>query len=93
MQAKAHNLQTTSNIKNRKKKTTEAGALWLAPRLMIPNRLPFWHFLPVQICAVIRSLGHLFIHPPGEPCSHSKEIRTQVLVTVCPPIDEARLNL
>jgi hypothetical protein len=49
------------------KKTTEAGALWLAPRLMTTNRLPFWHFLPVQICAVIHSLGHLFIQPPGEP--------------------------
>jgi hypothetical protein len=38
MQDKIHNVQTTNNIKNRKK--AEAGALLLLlPRLMVTNRL------------------------------------------------------
>jgi hypothetical protein len=35
MQTKIHNLQTTNNIKNRKK--TKVGALWLAPHFVITN--------------------------------------------------------
>jgi hypothetical protein len=71
MQSKTHHLQTTSNIKN--KKEIEAGALQPAPRLMITNHLPSWHFLPVQICTVIHPSGYLFIQPPEESCSHSKK--------------------
>jgi hypothetical protein len=49
--------QTTSKIENKIK----VGALQLAPHFMITNHLLPWHFLLVQMYAMIHPLSYFFI--------------------------------